>query len=96
MGGGVGIEDLRVFFRWRYIVFLWLVWVVLWRIERWMLESVQKVIPMLRVHCVKSPGGHCPVCVNFRYHLLDIPYHALLVGQDGSARFTLVVAPYCE
>ena len=52
------------------------------------------VVPMLRVQCVKSPGGHCPVRVNVRYHLLYIPYHALLVGQDGSASFALVVAPY--
>ena len=61
-----------------------------------MSESDQKVIPMLRVQCVKSPGGHCPVRVNVRYELLDIPYHALLVGQYGSARFALVVAPYRE
>ena len=61
-----------------------------------MLESIQKVIPMLPVQYVKSPGGHCPVRVNVRYHLLDIPYHALLVGQDGLAIFALVVAPYCE
>ena len=61
-----------------------------------MSESVQKVIPMLRVQCVKFPGGHCPVRVNIQYHLLDVPYHALLVGQDGSAIFSLVVAPYRE
>ena len=99
-GGGVGGGGLywrsSCLFWWRYIVFLWLVRVVLWRIERWMSESVQKVIPMLRVQCVKSPGGNCPVRVNFWYHLLDIPYHALLVIQDGSARFALVVAPYRE
>ena len=61
-----------------------------------MSESVQKVIPMLRVQCVKSPGGHCPVRVNVRYHLLDIPYHALLVGQYGLVSFALAVAPYRE
>ena len=32
--------------------------------------------------------------VNVCYHLLDIPYHAFLVGQDGSASFALVVVPY--
>ena len=51
---------------------------------------------MLCVQCVKSPGGNCPVRVNVLYHLLDIPYHTLLVGQDGLASFALVVAPYCE
>ena len=61
-----------------------------------MSESIQNVIPMLHVQCVKSPGGHCLVRVNVRYHLLDIPYHTLLVGQDGSASFALVVAQYCE
>ena len=61
-----------------------------------MSESIQKVIPMLRVQCVKSPGGNCPVRVNFWYHLLNIPYHTLLVGQDGSASFALVVTPYRE
>ena len=45
---------------------------------------------------MNSPGGNCPVRVNVWYHLLDIPYHALLAGQDGSARFVLVVAPYRE
>ena len=59
-----------------------------------MSESVKKVIPMLRVQCVKSAGGHCPVRVNVRYHLFDIPYHDLLFGQYGSASFVLVVAPY--
>ena len=78
------------------MIFLWLVQVVLLRIRRWMLESIQKVVPMLCVQCVKSPGGHCPVFVNVWYHLLDIPYHTLFVGQDGSASFALVVAPYCE
>ena len=60
-----------------------------------MSESIEKVIPMLRVQSVKSPGGHCPVRVNVWDHLLDITYHTLFVGQDGSASFTLVVAPYC-
>ena len=71
-GGGGRYWRSSCLFRWRYIVFLLLVRVVLCRIERWMSESVQKVIPMLRVQCVKSPGGHCPVRVNVRYELLDI------------------------
>ena len=60
-----------------------------------MLESIKIVISMYCVNCVESPSGHCPVRVNVRDHLLDVPYHALFVVQDGSARFTLVVAPYC-
>ena len=50
---------------------------------------------MLSVQCVKSPGGQCPVRVNVRDHLLNVPYHTLLVGQDGSADFTGMVTPYC-
>ena len=33
---------------------------------------------------MKSPGGQCPVRANVRDHLLNVPYRALLVGQDGS------------
>ena len=48
---------------------------------------------MLSVQCVKYQGGQCPVRVNVRDHLLNVPYHTLLVDQDGSTDFAGMVAP---
>ena len=44
---------------------------------------------------MKSPGGHCPVRVNVLDHLLNVHYHALLVGKDGATDLAGMVTPYC-
>ena len=49
---------------------------------------------MLIVQCMKSPGGKCPVRVKVRDHMLNVTYHELLVGQDGSTNFAGMVTPY--
>ena len=61
----------------------------------WVTNGDQKVIPVLSVQSVKSPGGQCPVRVNVWDNLLDVTYHILLVGKDGSTEFLGVVTPYC-
>ena len=90
---GSGVE-IFVFVPVEVHIFLWRVRIGLWRFEQWVSKGVQKVIPVLSVQCMKSPGGHCPVRVNVLDHLLDVPYHTLIVGQDGSSDFTRVVTPF--
>ena len=63
----------------------------LWLIERWMSESIQKVIPMFCVQCVKCPGGHCTVCVTERMGRPDLrwwSHHTVSrrVGMCNSSR----------
>ena len=70
-------------FRWKFIIFLWRVQIVLWRFERWVSKGVKKVIPVLSVRCVKSPGVRCPVCVNVQDHLLGVTYHRFLLFKMG-------------
>ena len=41
-------------FRRRCIIFLWRVWIALWRFERWVSKGVQEVIPVLIFQWVKS------------------------------------------
>ena len=59
-----------------------------------MSKGVQYAIPVLSVEGVKYRGGQCLVRVNVRYHLLNVPYHTLFVGQDRASDFTEMVTPY--